>query len=221
MAIVFPCPHCGATQSVNDDETSAQCQFCGNSMTVPEALRPKTAPPAPAAPAISPAISFAGLAGFPSLAGLPLNLDINKLRDLGHAVRAGDQAQAAQLYQNIFGVDSAQAQQMVDAMLAHHGAVFQMNMPPMVQMGSTPSVIQMGSLPPAQPAAPYTLPAPGYITPATPMMVTSQRGGGRSAAGCITIAIVLLIGVVVAGAILAAVLFSTPGLLSTITDVAK
>ena len=210
MAIVFPCPHCGATQSINDDETSALCQFCGNSITAPEALRPKTAPPAPAAPAAPQAISFAGLAGFPGMSGLPLNLDINKLRDLGYAVRAGDKAQAAQHYQDIFGVDSGQAQQMVDAMLAHHGAVFQVNMPPVIQMGSAPQGIQMGA---AQQAPPYTIPPPGYITPATPMMVTSQGGGSRRGAACITIAIVLLIAVVVGGAILAAVLFSWPGLL--------
>ena len=211
MAIVFPCPHCGATQSVNDDESSTQCQFCGNSITVPEALRPKAAAPDPAAPAMPQAISFAGLAGFPGMSGLPLNLDINKLRDLGHAVRAGDQARAAQLYQDIFGVDSAQAQQMVEAMMTHHGAVFQMNMPPVIQMGNVPPVAQMGGMPPIQPATPYSLPAPGYITPAPPMMVSSQRGGGRSVAACITIAIVLLIAVMAGGAILAAVLFSTSG----------
>jgi DNA-binding beta-propeller fold protein YncE len=216
MAIVFPCPHCGATQSVNDDETATQCQFCGNSITVPEALRPKNAAPAPT-PAVPQAISFAGLAGFPGMSGLPLNLDINKLRALGHAVRAGDKAQAAQLYQDIFGVDSAQAQQMVEAMLAHHGAVFQMSLPPIIQTGNVPPVFQMGSPPPAQPAAAYTIPAPGYITPATPMMVTGQRSGGRSGAACITIGLVLLVTVIVAGAILAAVLFSTPGALSGVT----
>jgi hypothetical protein len=149
MAIVFPCPNCGATQSVNDDETSTQCQFCGNSITVPEALRPKNAAPAPT-PAMPQAIPYAGLTGFPGLSGLPVNLDINKLRDLGHAIRSGDRNQAAQIYQAIFGVDAAQAQQMVDAMLAHHGATFRMNLPPVIQMGGAPPVMQIGNPPPAQ-----------------------------------------------------------------------
>jgi hypothetical protein len=58
--VVFPCPNCGASQSVDDSIVSMRCQFCGTTITVPAGLRgadqPPGAPyvsssPAPAPPA--------------------------------------------------------------------------------------------------------------------------------------------------------------------------
>jgi DNA-binding beta-propeller fold protein YncE len=48
------------------------------------------------------------------------------------------------------------------------------------------------------------------------MMVTRQRGG-RSVTGCISLAVGLLVAVIVAGGVLSSVLFSTPGLMSSVT----
>ncbi len=50
--VVFPCPSCGATLSVDQGVTSTQCQFCGSTVAVPGAIG--AAPPQPAPPAPTP-----------------------------------------------------------------------------------------------------------------------------------------------------------------------
>ncbi len=48
---VFACPSCGATLAVEGKEFEIKCQFCGNTVLVPEELRPKpSVGPAAAAP---------------------------------------------------------------------------------------------------------------------------------------------------------------------------
>ncbi len=37
--IVFPCPSCGTSLSAEEGALRVQCQFCGNTALVPEALR--------------------------------------------------------------------------------------------------------------------------------------------------------------------------------------
>src|SRR5215468_399754 len=106
--IVFPCPNCGASQSVDPDTKSFQCQFCGTTITVPEELRPKAPPqPPPMAGMAGPApVSFGGTMG-PAMGGLPgmfLNMDVNKLRAMALAARAGNIDEAARLYSEAFGV---------------------------------------------------------------------------------------------------------------------
>ena len=52
--LVFPCPSCGASLSVDSSASSVQCQFCGSSAAVPASLRrssPSNAPYAAPAPA--------------------------------------------------------------------------------------------------------------------------------------------------------------------------
>jgi len=204
MAIVFACPHCGANQSVNEDETSTQCQFCGNTITVPENLRPKTPPPA--APAVfsgmpSPqpfstggTVNISGMAGLP---GMFMNMDINKLRAMAMAARSGDTAEAARLYQENFGVSPEEAMQAAQLMGQHHHIVLQQHM----QFG-TPSVVQMGSQPMTI-NAPMSSASPIYNLPSPPVPGGSPyaRRGNRWAA-CIGAALVLIFAMGIAGAII-------------------
>src|SRR5258707_5427586 len=141
MEIVFPCPNCGANQSVDDSATSVQCQFCGTTITVPENLRAKPAQPPPPA-ATTQTFSFSGTTSIPGMAAMPgmfLNMDIGKLREMALAARAGNQAEAARLYQETFGVRPHEAQQAAEVMSSHHHIVLSQ-----MQMG-TPQVFQMGS----------------------------------------------------------------------------
>jgi hypothetical protein len=71
--LVFPCPSCGASLSVDPGAATAQCLFCGTPVVVPAALRgaapapaPSYAPPppnsatgyAPAAPYVAPVTPY-------------------------------------------------------------------------------------------------------------------------------------------------------------------
>jgi hypothetical protein len=199
MAIVFACPNCGANQSVNDDEISTQCQFCGNTISVPENLRPKSAPP-PAAPAAFPGMpspqpfSMGGPANIPGMAGLPgmfMNMDLNKLRAMAMAARSGDKAEAARLYQENFGVSPEDAMQAAELMSQHHPLVLSQ-----MQFG-TPNVIQMGSQPVN---VPVSAPTPIYNLP-SPSGGNPRAGGGNRWGACIAAVVVLVFAMGLAGAI--------------------
>src|SRR6266851_4818434 len=88
--IVFPCPNCGASQSVDDSTISAQCQFCGNTIATPAALR--GAGQRPSAPYTSSAAAPA------SGVGLGYGQDSTKLGATGDAVPAGDKPAAVPYY---------------------------------------------------------------------------------------------------------------------------
>lgn len=205
--IVFPCPNCGASQSVDDTTVSTQCQFCGNTIAVPENLRPKSVPPDPAQLA-SQGYSFgaAGMApmGMGGLAGLPgmfLNMDLNKLRDMAMAARSGNKAEAARLYGEAFGVGPDEAMQAAELMSSHHHVVLsQMQFgTPMIQMGSNAPVVQIGG---AQQQLPTPTQGVSYALPSPPMMGGNPRAGGGRWAACVTFAIVLLIAVGIGGAVI-------------------
>ena len=171
--IIFPCPNCGATQSVDDTAVSTQCQFCGNTISVPENLRPKPTPPDPAQ-AASQTFSFGGAAGMPpmgavpGMAGMPglpsmfLNMDVGKLRAMAMAARSGDKAEAARLYSETFGVSPDQAMQAAELMANHHQVVLshmQFGTPPVVQLGGTPPPMLT-----PRPSMSYALPSPPVTT---------------------------------------------------------
>jgi hypothetical protein len=203
MQIVFPCPNCGANQSVDDSATSVQCQFCGTTITVPENLRPKPAQPQPPAAATQ-TFSFSGTTSIPGMAGMPgmfLNMDIGKLREMALAARAGNQAEAARLYQETFGVSPEEAQQAAELMSSHHHIMLsQMQMStPLVDK---PLVFQMGSVPAG---APPVMSSGTYNLPSPPIIGSGQPTGRRWGA-CLAVALVLLIAVVFAGAIVASAL---------------
>ena len=198
MQIVFPCPNCGANQSVDDSATSVQCQFCGNTITVPENLRAKPAQSPPPA-ATTQTFSFSSTTNLPGMAAMPgmfLNMDIGKLREMALAARAGNQAQAARLYQETFGVSPEEAQQAAELMSSHHHIVLSQ-----MQMGTPlvdkPLAFQLGSgpagAPPMMSSGTYNLPSPP---------ISGQRTGRRWGA-CLAVGLVLLIAVILAGAIVA------------------
>ena len=204
MSIIFPCPNCGANQSVNDDETSTKCQFCGNTISVPENLRPKAPPPAPAAyPDMSgpKTFSIGGAGSLPGMAGLPgmfMNMDINKLRAMAMAARNGDKAEAARLYQETFGVSPEDAMQAAELMSQHHPVVLSQ------MQFNTPNVIQMGSQPPM---TTISAPTPIYNLPSPPVPGGNPRAGNsRRWAACLGAALVLLLAMVIAGSIIFAAL---------------
>jgi hypothetical protein len=208
MSIVFPCPNCGATQNVDDQDTSVQCQFCGNTIQVPENLRPKaSAPAAPMAPMAGPSgpttFSMGGGGSLPGMAGLPgmfMNMDLNKLRAMAMAARSGDKVEAARLYQETFGVSPEDAMQAADLMAQHHPVVLSH-----MQFNAPSSVVQMGGQAPFQPMAPS--PSPVYNLPSPPVAGFNPRPGGASRIlGCVAGAVVLMLGAGIAFAVIASAL---------------
>jgi hypothetical protein len=217
--VVFPCPNCGASQSVEEGTVSTQCQFCGNTVAVPEELRPKTPPPAPAAPA-TPSYSFGNPAGVPGMSGMPgmpgmtgmpgmfLNMDISKLKAMAMAARAGDKTEAARLYSEAFGVSPEQAMQAAELMATHHPLVLSQ-----MQMGNS-AMMQLGGTPPA---GPYAVPGATYNLPSPPVVSTGQRAAGRMSS-CCSVALTLFIILVIVGAIAVGLLATSPNLLGSIVS---
>jgi hypothetical protein len=207
--IVFPCPNCGASQNVEEGAVSTQCQFCGNTVSVPEELRPKTPQPAPVS--MPQKFSFGGAAGMPGMPGMFLNMDLSKLKAMALAARAGDKAQAARLYQESFGVSPEEAMQAAELMAAHHPLVLsnmQMSISPVVQMGAVPQ------------SAPYAAPSPIYNLP-SPQMVNNSNRIWRGIFGfniAVTLGIFLLTACIVLGVFLAIGL-SMPGLWSGLGNI--
>jgi hypothetical protein len=204
MSIVFPCPNCGATQNVDDQETSVQCQFCGNTIQVPENLRPKAS--VPAAPMAGPSgpttFSMGGGGVMPGMAGLPgmfMNMDVTKLRAMAMAARNGDKAEAARLYQENFGVSPEDAMQAAELMSQHHPVVLS-------HMQFNPATVaQMGGQATFQPAA--STPSPIYNLPSPSVPGFNPRPGGASRIlGCVAGVVVLMLGAGIAFAVIAAAL---------------
>jgi len=143
--VVFACPSCGASLSADPSASSVQCQFCGNTATVPASLR--TSPPSfSSTPAYTIPDPISGAFGG----------DRTKLAAIGDAVRAGDKGLAIRLYQEQFGADQPSAQQAVDQLAAGQS----------VQVGAManglPEYLQVSQV---APAAPYVVP---IMTPTIP-----------------------------------------------------
>jgi hypothetical protein len=185
MQIVFPCPNCGASQSVDDSASSTQCQFCGNTIAVPAAVRgagqQTAAPYAPAGPASG-------------MAGIDYGHDRAKLAAIGDAIRSDNTAEAARLYRETFGGGTAAAQQAVDQLAAGQE----------IQVGTTatgaPEYLQVSAV---APPAPYAYYAP-IMTPVIPDTNRIWRGvmgfnilitlGIFAFTGCIILFVFLAVG---------------------------
>jgi uncharacterized Zn finger protein (UPF0148 family) len=101
MAQSFTCPSCGAPLNYNGDGSSTiSCPYCYTSVIVPPELRTQQAQPVAAD--VSSALSG----------------QAHKLRELSNLIRTKQGAQAIALYQQVYGVDSATAQQLVSQLLA-------------------------------------------------------------------------------------------------------
>jgi hypothetical protein len=105
--IVFPCSSCGASLSVDAGASSAQCQFCGSTVSVPRELRGQATP---------------GSTPY-GAAGLNYGTDRAKLAAIGDAVRAGNSSEAIRLYREQFSVSQTEAQQAVNQLAAGQSVV--------------------------------------------------------------------------------------------------
>ena len=145
--IVCSCSSCGASLSVDESASTAQCQFCGSTVAVPASLLGK-------AQSSQPSYGLPNLGT--SAAGPGFGTDRTKLAAIGDAVRAGNKGEAARLYQAQFGVSPTEAQRVVEQLAAGQS----------VQVGTTatgmPEYLQVA---PAAPAAPYYVP---MMTPVIP-----------------------------------------------------
>jgi len=100
---VLQCPSCGANQTYDGGpEITFACQFCGTTIIVPEALRPK-APP-----------SAAASAGAVDVRALLGDLSLDKFAELKRLAQAGQAIEAIRLYREMTGVGLREAKEAVD-----------------------------------------------------------------------------------------------------------
>ena len=138
--VVFPCPSCGASLSAEAGASTAQCQFCGSTVSVPNAMRGQ--PAAASTPYGAPARNT--------------GTDRTKLAAIGDAVRAGNTSEAIRLYREQFSVSQTEAQQAVSQLAAGQSVVVG------TLDNGMPEYLQVS---PVAPAAPYYVP---MMSPAIP-----------------------------------------------------
>jgi hypothetical protein len=98
MTQPFKCPSCGAPLSLEMAGATIRCHFCGNSLIVPEELRPGSAQPA------QPHTHFFGD---------PIE-QATKFGELGQLIRGGNKIAAIKLYRELFGVSLKDAKDAVE-----------------------------------------------------------------------------------------------------------
>ncbi len=99
MAQSFTCPSCGAPLDYSGNGASTiSCPYCYSSVIVPSELRNQRSE-------VSPDVTM-------SLAGQG-----PKLRELSNLIRAGQRDQAINVYSQVYHVDMANAQQLVDQLM--------------------------------------------------------------------------------------------------------
>jgi DNA-binding beta-propeller fold protein YncE len=197
---VLSCPSCGASLSVEEGAATAQCQFCGNTVVVPEEYRRPSATPRAAPPRQSGVM----VGGMPFLDQLP------KLREMGDLVREGRRDEAKRLYQELFGASEQEASGAIDQLAAgqpvmvHHvttsqgtslddSGFFRFDNAGLPQIQVSGLGAQMFGRP-SVPTATYT---------SAPVVVTNAPA--RRAGGCVAMLIVLVVFGLVAIGLLAAV----------------
>lgn len=99
MTQPFKCPSCGAPLSLENPGATVRCHFCGNSVIVPESLRPQpdTAHEHSAPPSLDNIIGQAASLG-----------------ELGQLVRSGNKIAAIKLYRELFGASLRDAKDAVE-----------------------------------------------------------------------------------------------------------
>lgn len=148
---VLACPSCGASLSIDPDERTIKCQFCGNTLVVPDELRSADAQ-APAGAGAPPAAVVAGM-------NMP---NITELAGIGQAIRAGNTIEAIRQYRAAFGVGLAEAKAAVELLAAGQPVtVTRGGMPTVIRMdpttygvGQPPLTPNMAAVAAAQPASP-------------------------------------------------------------------
>lgn len=108
MAETFNCPKCGAPLETDGQETTIHCEYCGESVVVPQELRVNKQPQ-PDAGHIP--MEFEQPAPSANYSG---KLGASQVRQMMMAIRSGQNAQAASIFQAGTGVNQATAQQTID-----------------------------------------------------------------------------------------------------------
>jgi sugar lactone lactonase YvrE len=184
---VFACPSCGASLSVDEGAATTKCQFCGNTVIVPEEIRGR-------GQREQPGYSAGAMGGLAQ--GAPL-------KELGNLVRAGDKAAAARLYRELFASSQAEADSAVERLSLGQGVqVVYMGMPTTLVVDRSPAAaaggpqflvggqpVQFGQAP--QPPPPVYPMASGPVQPVQPVIISGNPG--RSL-GCVVWIILLTTG---------------------------
>lgn len=93
MTKPFKCPSCGGPLEYDGSHITIRCEFCSNSVIVPEELR----------------------AGFDAPRGaVPLQDQLGKLAEIGRLIRGGNKIGAIKLYRETFGVGLKEAKDAVE-----------------------------------------------------------------------------------------------------------
>lgn len=119
MAQTFNCPSCGASLGYEGgDDPVVRCSYCDSIVIAPEELRPQSREQQPLTWTATP------------IAGAPLTIDLRgltgkvaKLKAIRQLVREGQVPEAAQVYQEAFGVSSEEAEDVVDRLASGQGVV--------------------------------------------------------------------------------------------------
>jgi len=187
MAQSFTCPSCGAPLNYNGDGSSTiPCPYCYTSVIVPQELRAQQAQP------VAPDVSM-------SLAG-----QAHKLRELSNLIRAKQGQQAIALYQQVYGVDSAEAQRLVEQLLSGGSMVITSNPGGMFQSVNINTSSGNFKFDPSTgypnnpPSSIPTSPSNYSINPAPVVYTTNARtGGGTGRVGWL-VGCVVIFGIVIA-----------------------
>ncbi|MCC6192779.1 MAG: hypothetical protein IT318_27480 [Anaerolineales bacterium] len=203
--------------SVEEGAPTAQCAFCGNTVVVPAELRrPASSGASEPAPPHKQSSIFVG--------GMPLLDQLPKLREMGDLARSGRLAEAARLYQEMFGANEQEANSALDQLAAgqpvtvHHVTAGQASALDSAGFfrfdGAGLPQIQIGNLGSAGFNAPIvTSTMTTYASP--PVVVTHTPR--RRAGGCLATLIILgVVGALVVGLLSVVVTFlpllALPGL---------
>lgn len=150
MASTFNCPNCSAPLDYEGDEPTHRCPYCNSSVIVPDSLRtPRSGP-----------INAPQLGGGTPWLGSALISPVERLREVGLQIRAGNKVEAIRIYRETFNVGLNEARDAVDALAAGR---------PVLMPGS-PAV---GA--PDVSAAPSVIPGPS-VTFAPQALAASTRG---------------------------------------------
>jgi hypothetical protein len=187
MAQSFTCPSCGAPLNYKGDGSSTiSCPYCYTSVIVPQELRTQQSQP------VAPDVSM-------SLAG-----QAHKLRELSNLIRAKQGDQAIALYQQVYGVDSGEAQRLVEQLLSGGSMVITSNMGGMFRSinintaSGNDKFDRSTGLPNNPPSSIPTSPSNYSINPAPVVYTTNARTGtGTGRIGWL-VGCVVVFGVVIA-----------------------
>lgn len=195
MAQSFTCPSCGAPLNYNGDGSSTiSCPYCYTSVIVPQELRNQQAQQV--APDVSSALSG----------------QAHELRRLSNLIRAKQRDKAIILYQQVYGVDAATAQQLVEQLMAGSAMVITSNehMGRVIKFNTSDGSLNIdttGGTFSSNQANPYssnprsaipTSPSNYTVTPSATVYTTKAGSGGGAGRLGWLIGCVVVLGVLVA-----------------------